>query len=118
MRRLIGAALALLVLGPALVWAAKGEFRFFVVDCTSTRAHVAASNSARTALTIQNAGTGTVYLGSSGGPQVLTTGIGFTLHAGSVVEFGRGTGDPTVQVECISGDSAARGQRLNVMEEW
>jgi len=117
MRRLGVAAVLALVLATS-AWAARGEFRFFVGDCTDTRSHVAASNSARTALTIQNAGTGTVYLGSSGGPQVLTTGIGFTLHAGSVIAFSRPGGDPTAAVECVSGDSAARGQRMNVMEEY
>ena len=126
MRRVLpcGAVLAALAIGllaalpVGAAEAARGEFRFFVVDCTSTRSHVAASNTARTALTITNSGTATIFLGSSGGPQVLTSAIGWPLHAGATIEYGRQTGDPTVAVECIISGAEALGQRVNVIEEY
>ena len=118
-RRLLGAGLALALLAAWLAapaaWAARGELRFNVVDCTATRSHITGSNAARTALTVQNVGTINVYLGSSGGPATLTAANGFTLHVGSTIAFSAGRGDPTVAVECITD---AGESRVQWMEEY
>jgi len=112
MRRLGLIGLAFLLLA-APVWAARGTLLYKQVDCTTTASHVVGSQSGRTALTLQNVGTINVYLG---GPLALElrSDLGFTLHAGSVITFGQGVGDPTVGVRCIADGPV----RVQILEEF
>lgn len=117
-RRLLAVAVAVAVLGllSAEGWAARGAAIIRGVDCTATRSHVAGSNAARTALTVQNVGSNNLYLGGQAGQPVTTGSNQWTLHVGSTLEFGGPHGgDPTTALECITDTGSVR---LQIIEEF
>ena len=80
----------LLLLAPGASLAASRFLVTKVVECTTTRAHVAAARNGRQTLTIQNLGTAHVSIGSG-------AVLGLVLHAGASVEFQNYEGEVVCQ---------------------
>lgn len=107
-------ACAVLSAGVAFAQPSPARSRHFVVDCTATRSHLAASSASREDLTFLNVGTLSVFIGgSTGDPVTLASANGWTLHVGALLSFeGRGA---KAGYECLT---AGGSSRINILEAY